>query len=115
MKTVGLLFNFLVAFEANQGVTLIDTIKQLFGQIDLLFYLKTFLFKNKRGIAPFLVTSRVVFLFTVLITDAVQCGIFNAISKKNFCYSPFIKRMIAILSGFGWTIKVTTFLLLFMR
>ena len=29
--------------------------------------------KNKRDIAPFLITSRVIFFFTVLIIDAVQC------------------------------------------
>ena len=52
--------------------------------------------KNKRDMPPFLITSRVIFFFTVLITDAVQCGIFNAISKKNFCYSRFVKRIIAI-------------------
>ena len=52
--------------------------------------------KNKIDITPFLITSRVIFFFTVLITDAVQCGIFNAISKKHFRYSRFVKRRIAI-------------------
>ena len=79
------LFHFIVA------------IKWSFGQIDLLFCLETFYsLKNKRDIAPFLITSRAIFFFTVSITDAVQCGIFNAISKKHTHYSQLVKRIIAI-------------------
>ena len=41
---------------------------------------------------PFLITPKVIFFFTVLITDAVQYGILNAISKNNFRYSRFGKE-----------------------
>ena len=83
---------------------------RLFGQIDLLFYLKSFLFfKVQKRYAPFLITPRVDFFFKVLIAYAVQCGILNAISKKHFHYSLFVKRIIAIegttsLFGLGQTI-----------
>ena len=36
------------------------------------------------------------FLFTTLITDAVQCGIFSATSKMNVRYPRFVKKIIAI-------------------
>ena len=60
-----------------------------FVKLTCYFILKHFysLFKNKTDITSFPITSRVIFFFTVLITDAVQCGILNAILKKNFCYS----------------------------
>ena len=57
--------------------------KRLFGQIDLLFYLKTFLFfklqKRHRTVSNNTQTN---FPFKVSITYAVQCGILNAISKN---------------------------------
>ena len=70
---------------------------RLFGEIDLLFYLKTFLFfkiqKRHRAVSN---NNQSNFRFKVLITYAVQCGILNAISKKHFRYSLFFKRIIAI-------------------
>ena len=56
------------------------------------FILKRFYYlNNKRDIARFLT-----FFVTVLITDAVQCGTFDATVKKNLRYSLFVKRIIAI-------------------
>ena len=84
---------------------------RLFGQIDLLFYLKSFLLikiqKRHRAVSN---NTQSNFLFKVLIAYAVQCGILNAISKKHFLYPLFVKRIIAIegttsLFGLGQTIE----------
>ena len=96
--------------------TIIDTISHL-AKLTCYCILKRFYSLKKRDIAPFLIRSREIFFFTVLITYAVQCGIFNAISKKNFRYSRFVKRIIAIeaqlyfLGLVNWTIvSMTSFL-----
>ena len=83
---------------------------RLFRQIDLLFYLKSFLlFKIQKRHRALSDNTQSNFLFKVLITYAVPCGILNAISKNHFCYSLFVKRIIAIegttsLFGLGQTI-----------
>ena len=83
---------------------------RLFGQIDLLFYLKSFLLfqiqKRHRAVSN---NTQSNFPFKVLITYSVQCRILNAISKKRFRYSLFVKRIIAIedttsLFGLGQTL-----------
>ena len=75
---------------------IIDAIKWSFGKINL-FVLECFYsLKHKRDIAPFLKTSRVMFLLKVLITNAGPCGYFNAISEKHLRYSLFVERIIAI-------------------
>ena len=85
---------------------------RLFGQIDLLFYLKSFLlFKIQKRHRAVSNNTQSNFLFKVLITYAVQCGILNAISKKHFRYSLFVKRIIAIegtTSPFGLGQTITT-------
>ena len=83
---------------------------RLFGQIDLLFYLKSFLlFKIQNRHRAVSDNTQSNFLFKVSIAYAVQCGILNAISKTHFRYSLFVKRIIVIegttsLFGLGQTI-----------
>ena len=80
---------------------------RLFGQIDLLFYLKTFLFfkiqKRHRAVSN---NTQSNFPFKVL--NAVQCEILSAISKKHCRYSLRVKTIIAtegttLLFGLGQT------------
>ena len=67
-----------------------------------LLCLKMFLFfrTQKRhpwgDITPFLKTSKVTIPFQGANTNAGSCGYSNAISKKHFRYSRFVKRIIAI-------------------
>ena len=88
---------------------------RLFGQIDLLFYLKSFLlFKIQKRHRAVSNNTQSNFLFKVSIAYAVQCGILNAISKKHFRCSLFVKRIIAIegttsLFGLGQTIETSEF------
>ena len=71
----------------------------LFGQIDLLFYLKSFLlFKIQKRHRAVSNNTQSNFLFKVLITYAVQCGILKAISKKHFRYSLFDDLILTTLS-----------------
>ena len=77
------------------------------ASVDLLFYLKSFLlFKIQKKHRAVSNNTQSNFLFKVLITYA---GILNAMSKKHFRYSLFVKRIIAIegttsLFGLGQTI-----------
>ena len=57
----------------------------------LFIYLETFLFFKAQK-RHHTVSENIQSKFT----DAVQCGMFNAISKKHFRYSQFVKRIIAI-------------------
>ena len=85
---------------------------RLFGQINFLFYLKTFLFfKIQKRYRAIFNNTQSNFPFKVLVSYVVQCGILNAISKKHFPYSLFVKRLIAVegttlLFGLGQTLAL---------
>ena len=69
--------------------------KRLFDEINLLFHLKTFRFFREQNNH----NSRIVFnyiLLKILITNAMWCKILNAISRKHFLYSLFLKGIVAI-------------------
>ena len=93
---------------------LIVAIKLSFGQIDLLFYLKTFLFFKKQKIhCPVSDNTQTNFLLKFRLQMRCSVGIFNAISEKHFRYSRFVKRIIAAeaqlcfqKNEFGWTIAI---------